>query len=129
MLRPVVNPLEIVPIATMPVRGGAKVTTAPGTAVKVLFGAVEAYNWAVIVTVEPTSACAAVVLKYALIDVMVPVLGTLNPKFINVPGPPVRSMVPPIVATPEAEFPKPTKAEVFSRPPSTVVIVIGSPEA
>lgn len=35
---PVVMPEESVPIAITPVIAGAKVTTAPGTAVKVLFG-------------------------------------------------------------------------------------------
>ncbi|AFZ89769.1 hypothetical protein B938_03695 [Bacillus velezensis AS43.3] len=53
----------MLPIDNMPVRGGAKVTDAPGIGVNVLFGTVELYNCAVIVTVEPTSDNAAVVLK------------------------------------------------------------------
>lgn len=39
--RPVVVPEDIVPIAITPVIAGASVTTAPGTAVKGLFGAVD----------------------------------------------------------------------------------------
>lgn len=39
--RPVVVPEDIVPIAITPVIAGASVTTAPGTAVKELFGAVD----------------------------------------------------------------------------------------
>ncbi|MNI91193.1 hypothetical protein D3C73_1488180 [compost metagenome] len=41
MDKPSVIPLLVVPIATRPVSGGASVTEAPGTAVKILFGVVE----------------------------------------------------------------------------------------
>jgi hypothetical protein len=61
--KPVVMPLEVVPKATMPFSGGANVTIAPGTAVKVLLGVGELNSWAVIVAVEPTRVNAAVVLK------------------------------------------------------------------
>jgi hypothetical protein len=61
--KPVVMPLLIVPRARTPVRAGANVTTAPGTAVKVLSGVVDSNNCAVIVIVEPTRANATVVLK------------------------------------------------------------------
>ena len=63
MFSPVVIPLLMLPIDNTSVRGGAKVTDAPGIGVNVLFGTVELYNCAVIVTVEPTSDNAAVVLK------------------------------------------------------------------
>lgn len=63
MDKPLVIPLEISPMEISPVRGGVKVTDAPGTAVKVLFGTVDLYNCAVIDTVEPISETAAVVLK------------------------------------------------------------------
>ena len=59
---PVVNPLEITPIATAPVSGGARVTIAPGTGEKTSLGVGELYNWAVIVTVDPTRDTAAAVL-------------------------------------------------------------------
>lgn len=60
---PVVMPLEMLPKAMIPVSGGASVTTAPGTAVNALSGVGELNNCAVMVTVEPTKAKAAVVLK------------------------------------------------------------------
>lgn len=41
MDKPDVMPLLVAPMATMPVNGGASVTEAPGTAVKILFGVVE----------------------------------------------------------------------------------------
>lgn len=63
MASPVVIPLLIVPRAKTPVNGGAKVTSAPGTAVKVLSGVGELNNCAVRVTVVPTRVKAAVVLK------------------------------------------------------------------
>ena len=63
MDRPVVMPLLVVPIATIPVRGGAKVTTAPATGVKILSGVVDSYSWAVIVTSVPTKDNASKVLK------------------------------------------------------------------
>jgi hypothetical protein len=61
-LKPVVNPELIVPIPIIPVNEGDKVTIAPGTAVKVLFGVLDWKSCAVIVTVDPTSDAAAVVL-------------------------------------------------------------------
>ena len=39
--RPVVTPLEVVPIATIPVRAGASVTMAPGIGVKTSSGVVD----------------------------------------------------------------------------------------
>lgn len=63
ILSPVVTPLDIVPSAKMPVSGGAKVTNAPGTAVKELLGVVDRNNCAVKVTVDPTKLSPAVVLK------------------------------------------------------------------
>ncbi|KXZ22705.1 hypothetical protein AXI58_07985 [Bacillus nakamurai] len=70
-------------------------TAAPGMGVNVLFGTVELYNCAVIVTVEPTSDKAAVVLKYPAIEVIVPLLGAENAKLRSVPPAPVRSIAPP----------------------------------
>lgn len=63
ILSPVVNPLDIVPNAKTPVSVGAKITTAPGTAVKELLGVVDWYSCAVMVTVDPTKLSPAVVLK------------------------------------------------------------------
>lgn len=63
MLSPVVNPLDIVPSAKTPVNEGVKVTTAPGTAVKELFGVVDLNSCAVMVMVDPTKLSPAVVLK------------------------------------------------------------------
>ena len=59
---PVVIPLEIVPIATAPVRGGASTTEAPAIGAKTLFGVGELYIWAVIVTVLPTRDASAATL-------------------------------------------------------------------
>jgi hypothetical protein len=61
--KPVVNPEVIVPMAMMPVSGGAKVTMAPGTGVKISLGVVDWYNCAVIVTVEPIRVSAAEILR------------------------------------------------------------------
>ena len=44
MLKPVVRPLEMVPIPTRPVSVGDRVTVAPGMGVNTLFGAVDAYS-------------------------------------------------------------------------------------
>ena len=76
MDKSLVNPELIVPIARMPVSAGAKVATAPAIGVKVLLGVVDSYSCAVIVIVEPTRLSAAVVLKNAASDVMVPLRGT-----------------------------------------------------
>ena len=62
MLRPVVVPLVIVPIASTPVNAGARVTMAPGTGVKVSSGLDDSYSWALSVTVVPTSDIALAVL-------------------------------------------------------------------
>ena len=78
----------MVPNETKPVSGGAKVTTAPGIGLKMLFGVVELYNCAVIVRVDPKSVNAAVVLKYADIDVIVPSRGIENAKLSSVPPAP-----------------------------------------
>ena len=75
---PVVMPELVVPTPTTPVRTGARVTTAPGIAVNVLSGVVDSYSSAVIVTVDPTRARAALVLAKALIEVIVPSLGMEN---------------------------------------------------
>ena len=63
MDNPVVRPLLIVPSESIPVSGGANVTTAPGIGLKMLFGVDDLYNCAVIVTVDPIRVSAAVVLK------------------------------------------------------------------
>lgn len=104
-------------------------TNAPGTAVKELFGVVERNNCAVMVTVDPTKLSPAVVLKYAASEVIVPVRDAEKAKLSNVPAAPVRSIIPPLTLTPVALLPKPTKLEVFRRPPNTVVNATGSPDA
>lgn len=63
ILKPESIPLLMVPIDTIPVRAGAKVTNVPGTAVKILSGVDDVYNCACTVTVLPTRLNAAVVLK------------------------------------------------------------------
>lgn len=63
MFNPVVTPLLISPIEINPVRGGARVTTAPGIATKVLSGVVDWNNWAVTVTVEVSRLSPALILK------------------------------------------------------------------
>ena len=63
ILSPVVMPLLIVPRAKTPVKGGANVTKAPGTAVKLLSGVGALNSWPVMVIVAPTNVNAAVVLK------------------------------------------------------------------
>lgn len=129
ILKPEVNPLAMVPRASTPVKPGLKVTVAPGTAVKILFGVEELNKRAVIVKVDAAKVSAAVVLKYAAKEVIVPARGTENAKFNNVPAAPVRSIVPPRTDTLDTLLPKPTKPEVFKVPPSTVVKATGSPEA
>lgn len=62
MLKPVVMPLLIVPILINPVKGGDKVTVAPGIGAKILSGTLEEYNCAVIVTELPIKARLKVVL-------------------------------------------------------------------
>ena len=63
MDKPVVSPLLIEPSESIPVRGGANVTTAPGIGLKMLFGVVDLYNCAVTVIDDPTRFNPAVVLK------------------------------------------------------------------
>ena len=125
MDNPVLMPLLVVPIPNIPVKAGANVTVAPTTGEKVLSGTVELYNCAVIVTVEPTRASAAVVLKNAAIDVMVPSLGTEKAKLLKAEV----LITPPTMLTPLVEFPNPIKPDVPTNPPAIVVMVTGSPEA
>ena len=75
MTSPVSIPELMVPMGAIPVRAGARVTTAPGIGKKVLSGVVDSYSWAVSVNVVPTRPSATVVLAKALIDVIVPFLG------------------------------------------------------
>lgn len=51
ILNPVIIPLEILPIATIPVNAGANVTAVPAIGENILSGVTELYNCAVIVTV------------------------------------------------------------------------------
>lgn len=83
MLNPVVIPELVVPADTIPVRDGANVTVAPGTGTKMLSGVADAYNCAVIVIISPIGANAAVVLKKALKEVIVPARGTEKAKLSN----------------------------------------------
>ena len=111
-----------------PVKAGANVTTAPGIAVNALFGVVDWYSVAVIVTVEPTRLKAAVILKYALILVIVPFLGIEKAKFVKVPAAFVISIVVPTAETPGALEPKPINPGVPTKPPAIVVKTTGIPE-
>ena len=80
-------------------------------------------------TVEPTKESAAVVLKNALNEVMVPARGAWKAKLESVPLAFVISIVDPNNVRPCALLPKPTKAGSPARPPAIVVSEIGSPEA
>lgn len=60
---PVVIALIVVPFRTVPVRDGLNITVAPGIKVKVLFGVLELYNCAVMVTVVPVRVTGPEVLK------------------------------------------------------------------
>lgn len=126
--RPVTVPEDICPTEITPVNAGANVTSAPATAVKLLFGVDELYNCAVIVIVLPTRLNAAVVLKNADILVIVPALGIEKAKFVRVPAAFVRSMIPPAMLTPGAEDPKPINPGVPTSPPAIVVRDTGIPE-
>lgn len=75
MASPLVIPELVLPRLMIPVRGGARVTAAPGIGVKVLSGAVDRYSWAVSVTSDPTRAAGTPTLAKALIEVIVPSLG------------------------------------------------------
>jgi hypothetical protein len=63
IFRPVVMLLEMEPMPIRPVSVGERMTTAPGMGKKTLFGAEDAYNCAVSVTVVPIRERATVVLK------------------------------------------------------------------
>src|SRR5436309_2491200 len=109
MLNPDVRPSLIVPNNTTPVNDGANVTSAPGTLVKLLSGVGDEYSCAVIVIVLPIRVRATVVLKYAAISVIVPARGIENAKLSTWPGPPVRSMIPPVTIMFDVlELPKPS---------------------
>jgi hypothetical protein len=82
MDKPVRIPLLTVPIPSIPVSAGAKVTGVP-IGEKILSGVVELYNCAVMVIVDSTRARATVVLKYAAMDVIVPARGTEKAKLSN----------------------------------------------
>lgn len=125
---PVVIPLLILPIEISPVNAGARVTIAPGIGEKILFGVVDWYICAWMVTVLPTSVSASVVLKYALNAVIVPALGTENAKLVNVPAAFVKSIVAPNTPTDGADAPNPIRLGIPTSPPAMVVIVIGIPD-
>lgn len=130
MLRPVVKPELVVPKASMPVRVGAKVTTAPGIAVNVLLSAGALNNCPVIVNTVPTSDNATVVLKNPEILVIVPARGAEKEKLMSGPNAvPVKSIVPPTMEMSDVEFPNPRRPAVPTNPPAMVVIVIGPPDA
>ena len=78
---------------------------------------------------EPSRENAAVVLKKALNDVIMPARGTWNAKLESVALALVMSIVEPNSVSPWALLPKPTKAGSPARPPATVVSEIGSPDA
>ena len=63
IFRPIVRPLEIVPMPTRPDSVGERVTIAPGTGKKTLSGVEDAYSCAVSVTVVPIRERPTVVLK------------------------------------------------------------------
>ncbi|ACV63876.1 hypothetical protein Dtox_3125 [Desulfofarcimen acetoxidans DSM 771] len=120
----------VLPSEIVPVRAGANVTTAPGTGLKVLLGVVELYNCAVMVIVVPVRLSNIVLLKYAVIDVMVPDRGAEKAKLINGPvTPPVRSIVSPEIVMPVAELTNPTILAVPTSPSAMVVITMGPPDA
>jgi len=127
MLNPVVIPLETVPNANTPVNAGASVTKAPGIGVNVLLGVVDDQSWAVTVMVVPTSDNAVVVLKYAEIDVIVPLLGDENASLRLVPALPVRSIVDPNGLA-VALLPNPRSATAPEVPPKNVVKVKSVPD-
>ncbi|GBF73542.1 hypothetical protein PA598K_01838 [Paenibacillus sp. 598K] len=76
-------------------------------------------------TVVPTNDKAAVVLKNADMEVIVPFLGITEAKFSMVSPEPVKSMIPPYCGTPLTELPKPSSADVLDNPPAIVVTTIG----
>ena len=128
--RPEIETLLTEPIEIIFVNAGDNVTAAPETGVKVLSGTVDWYNCAVMLTVDPIRVNDAVVLKYAVIEVIVPVRGTESARLSKVPEAPVKSIVPLLaILTPAAELPNPTRLTVPNNPPKTVVNEVGTPDA
>ncbi len=76
MLSPVSAPFNNVPIDIIPESDGAKLINVPGIGENTLFGVEDWYICAFTVTVEPTRESAAVVLKNALNEVIIPSCGT-----------------------------------------------------
>jgi hypothetical protein len=82
------------------------------------------------VIVVPVRLSNIVLLKYAVIDVMVPDRGAEKAKLINGPvTPPVRSIVSPEIVMPVAELTNPTILAVPTSPSAMVVITMGPPDA
>ena len=63
MFNPVTTALLIVPIGKIPVKAGDNAATVPDTGENTLFGVVDSYSCAQIVTVVPINDNATVVLK------------------------------------------------------------------
>ena len=78
---------------------------------------------------DPTKESAAVVLKNALNEVIIPARETWNAKLESVPLAFVISIVAPSTVSPCALLPNPTNAGIPASPPAIVVKVIGSPDA
>lgn len=76
MLSPVRAPFNIVPRDSAPVSDGVRLSNVPAIGENTLFGSVDWYICALIVTEDPTKDIAAVVLKNALKEVIVPARGT-----------------------------------------------------
>ena len=129
MLSPVRAPFNIVPRARAPVSDGVRLMSVPAIGENTLFGSVDWYICALIVTEDPTRDIATVVLKNALKEVMVPARGTWKAKLESVPLAFVISIVDPSSVSPWALLPKPTKAGSPASPPAIVVREIGIPEA
>ena len=120
--------LRVLPIAITPLIAGNE-TLAPDTGTNKLPVPLLLYNCALITTDVPTKDNAAVFEKNAVIDFIVPFLGTLKPKLILIPAPPVRSILPALSPTPENALPKPIKDPKPTKPPVTVVNVTGTLDA
>ena len=129
ILSPVSAPFNRVPIDRTPESAGVRLINVPATGEKTLFGVVDWYICAFTVTVEPIKERAAVVLKNALKEVMIPARGTWNAKLDSVPLALVISIVDPNSVSPGALLPKPTKAGRPASPPAIVVKEMGSPDA
>ncbi len=100
MLRPVREPFSSVPMEMTPVREGVRLISVPAIGENTLLGVVDWYICAVTTTVEPIRESAAVVLKKALNDVIVPARGTWNAKLERVPLALVMSIVAPRAVSP-----------------------------